>query len=399
MKNEQASIIGVYPYPHYANKGKVEKVLEVLKEYRKTAQKIANLQWNYFYKNQTFNKYISVKEVESKLSERYKQSCLWQVYVVKEKEPNKAKEFDYWIRFSTLEKGKPVYIPLKKNSYAEALEGEFLNFIQVVQLDDGDIEIKRVKELKKKNYTPITESIAIDLGLTPLFATDKGDLFGRNFIEKLKEFDRKITNRMAYLQKNNTKPSSDKKYRELVRKFREFVKNEINRLLNRLLEIYKPAKIIVEKLDFRSPELSKRLNRLIQNFGRRFVREKLKRFEELYSIQVIEVNSAYTSQECSSCGYVDKNNRKDTQVFECKACKLQINAQVNGARNIGRRSSLADIVKPHTPKKKLLQILIKRYLERYNGCNSPPVDLLKNPYFRDFLGRSKPLECELNKCL
>jgi putative transposase len=33
------------------------------------------------------------------------------------------------------------------------------------------------------------------------------------------------------------------------------------------------------------------------------------------------------NQDCSSCRYVDKRNRKDTQEFECKACGNKINAQ------------------------------------------------------------------------
>jgi len=61
-------------------------------------------------------------------------------------------------------------------------------------------------------------------------------------------------------------------------------------------------------LDFRSLELSKRMNRILQNFGRRYIKQKLERLQELYGIGVIEINPAYTSQECSSCGYVDKNN-------------------------------------------------------------------------------------------
>jgi len=42
---------------------------------------------------------------------------------------------------------------------------------------------------------------------------------------------------------------------------RDYLKNEINRLINVIVEIYKPKRIIVEKLDFRSPELSKRMKK------------------------------------------------------------------------------------------------------------------------------------------
>ncbi|HYA26995.1 MAG TPA: hypothetical protein VEE82_03265 [Thermodesulfovibrionales bacterium] len=51
-------------------------------------------------------------------------------------------------------------------------------------------------------------------------------------------------------------------YDNLVNTVREFMKNEINRVLNRIVDIYKPAEIVVERLDFRSPELSRRMNRV-----------------------------------------------------------------------------------------------------------------------------------------
>jgi hypothetical protein len=32
---------------------------------------------------------------------------------ISKKKENKAVEFDYWLKIATLEKGKPIYIPLK----------------------------------------------------------------------------------------------------------------------------------------------------------------------------------------------------------------------------------------------------------------------------------------------
>ena len=187
---------------------------------------------------------------------------------------------------------------------------------------------------------------------------------------------------MASLQKRNIKPRDDKKYRQCVDNLRELLKNEINRLINTITKIYKPKRIIVERLDFRSPELSKRMNRLLQNFGKRYIKEKLQRLSQLYGIEVVEINPAYTSQECNSCGYVDKNNRKDTQEFECKACKNKTNAQINGAKNILKISSLGSL---YLTKKQVLKMLIERYLERLKGCKSPPLDVIKgNPYFKDY---------------
>lgn len=351
-----SKIYGTYEFKHFANKGKIEKIKAVLKEYRKTAKDIANFLWTEFFKNRNLphKKKISIKHIPSNLSERYKYVCLWQIYGVLEsyisilqskfvkivlnsnlnrddklillalnnhkawlkyegntitaydgkerkklevkdfhkliskkifkrllktnrkprfknismhldgkvveflsKQENKAKSFDYWIKVSTLEKGNPVYIPLKKNSYAESLEGEFLNFCQVVERN-GSLEFRIVKELEKKKYIPKTDTVAIDLGLNPLFATDKGDLIGRYFLSFLTELDEKITKRMAFLQKNGIKPI--------------------------------------------------------------------------------------------------------------------------------RRSSLKEFLNTNLPKKKILKVLLRQYLERFKGCWSAPLELFNgNPYFRDYL--------------
>jgi hypothetical protein len=58
-----------------------------------------------------------------------------------------------------------------------------------------------------------------------------------------------------------------------------------------------------------------------------------------------------------------------------------MNAQINGAKNILKRSSLGNLTK-----KQVLKILIERYLERLKGCKSPPLDVIRdNPYFKDYL--------------
>jgi putative transposase len=121
---------------------------------------------------------------------------------------------------------------------------------------------------------------------------------------------------------------------------------------------------------------------MLQNFGKRYIKEKLERLQDLYGIEIVEINPAYTSQECNSCGYVDRDNRKDTQGFECKACGNKTNAQINGAKNILKRSSLEG----NLTKKQVLKMLIERYLERLKGCKSPPLDVIRdNPYFKDYL--------------
>ena len=46
------------------------------------------------------------------------------------------------------------------------------------------------------------------------------------------------------------------------------------------------------------------------------------------------VDEHYTSQKCSVCGVIKKSNRKYRGLYVCSECKMVINADVNGARNI-----------------------------------------------------------------
>ncbi|MBP2323873.1 transposase [Kibdelosporangium banguiense] len=47
-----------------------------------------------------------------------------------------------------------------------------------------------------------------------------------------------------------------------------------------------------------------------------------------------KVKAAYTSQQCSACGYIAPENRKSKAVFQCVACRFVCHADVNAAKNI-----------------------------------------------------------------
>jgi len=481
-------LIRAYKHKPNINKGKIQTIKQILIEYRKTAKYIAKRQWNIFFKEGSFNKNFEVKNIPSNLSERYKQTCQYQVvsilnsYIsnrqndfveivytsnldedtkfilftinkskawfneklkeavlkdekrriikklqiekyhyklarkiirqifkknrfptfkqismqldqkvakIGKKKEDKAKEFDYWIKLSTLEKGRPIYLPVYKNSYFEEKEGRHLNFVQINEKGEN-IEIVFLKEIPKEtNYIPQTEKISIDIGLKVLFAVDTGHLYGKQFYKFLKHYDKIITNLQANLQKQGIKPSESKRYQELNRKLREYIKNEINRLLNKIFKLYQPKEIVIEKLNFQNSDLSPQLNRILNRFGMKIIKQKLEDFEERYRIKIIYVNPAYTSKTCSNCGYVDKRNREKQEKFECLMCGKRINADVNGSRNIRARSSRPMI---RYKRRTVLRMLVRAYLSdaKYYACNSRAREvILSNKYF---IGYSEPLK-------
>ena len=60
----------------------------------------------------------------------------------------------------------------------------------------------------------------------------------------------------------------------------------------------------------------------------------VRRLEDKAPGRVERVNPAYTSQRCSACGHVARENRESQAVFLCTACGFACNADVNAARNI-----------------------------------------------------------------
>ena len=49
---------------------------------------------------------------------------------------------------------------------------------------------------------------------------------------------------------------------------------------------------------------------------------------------VVSVDPRYTSQRCSKCGHVHRRNRPNQSLFRCQSCGYEVNADLNGARNV-----------------------------------------------------------------
>ncbi len=79
------------------------------------------------------------------------------------------------------------------------------------------------------------------------------------------------------------------------------------------------------------------------NRGMRFIRHyailrKIRIIAERLGIRVVEVNPKHTSQECSVCGYTNKENRNG-EMFKCVGCGHVANADGNASVNIIQRGT------------------------------------------------------------
>ncbi|MGB9874045.1 MAG: RNA-guided endonuclease InsQ/TnpB family protein, partial [Hydrogenobacter sp.] len=316
-------------------------------------------------------------------------------------EPRKARAYDLWVRISTLEKGKPVYVPVRLNDYFHEREGTLTPVVQISE-EDGELKLRLVKEVQEREIQR-QGIVALDFGMNSLFATDRGDLFGKSFYQKVRDYASKIDKLQRNLQRQGIKPRESKRYRRLQERLSSFVKSEVRRVLNRVVSLYSPEVLVVENLNGFLNEVinnfPKSVKRVLMRFGLGEIRRKLKELQEEYGIRVVEVNHAYSSQACSNCGYVDRENRKDRDTFECKCCGIKLHADVNASRNLRERF----LESLHLRRvDEVLRWQVERFLqnlssERFKCLRSKARGLLaQNPYFRKVLGDSPKPEVWIN---
>ena len=247
-------------------------------------------------------------------------------------------------------------------------------------------------------------TMALDLGLVTLFGTNEGDLLGRHWLARLERFDRQIEGLAAYRQKHGLRVRSPR-YDCLVQRLRGFVKTEINRVLNTLVARRKPARLVLEALGqgFQHQaktrkRLSRRLRRLVGLIGKRVIEAKLLDLTQRYGVQVEYRVAAYTSQECSACGYLDKRNRTTQSRFRCRFCGHTLHADVNAPRILAGQRLASVAVSTGASRQHLLHARLAAFMERYplpasagsGPATGRPCDpRLDNPYFSDFIPKSE----------
>ncbi|MFC7923985.1 RNA-guided endonuclease InsQ/TnpB family protein [Streptomyces cinereoruber] len=68
-----------------------------------------------------------------------------------------------------------------------------------------------------------------------------------------------------------------------------------------------------------------------------FVEYKAKRA----GVPLVYVDPAYTSQQCSECGHIDRKNRIDQATFACRSCGALMHADDNASHNLARKGATA----------------------------------------------------------
>ncbi len=257
--------------------------------------------------------------------------------------------FAWWLHLKPTGAKAPVLLPIRgwgrdrEGGRGTGLfrPGALGKTVTVFLGDDGRLKAALTRDMteifagSREAYRPRTDVLALDFGLTNLFASNYGDLLGRGFMRKIRPVAERAGREARRMQRAGRKPRESALYCDLVQRLRTMIETEVSRALNHMVAMHRPRVLAVERLDFRGSALGRRMNRVLTNCGRGAVARKLADLADRYGIDIHEVDPAYTSKTCSGCGYVDAKNRKaGTERFHCRFCGRRMHADVNGARNI-----------------------------------------------------------------
>ena len=90
-------------------------------------------------------------------------------------------------------------------------------------------------------------------------------------------------------------------------------------------------------------------NRTMLDRGLRYFKQILKYKCEELGVPLIEVNPAYTSKDCSSCRYRNKDISLSVRSWQCPSCHAEHDRDINAANNVLLRAGIAlrgDDVRP-----------------------------------------------------
>ena len=313
--------------------------------------------------------------------------------VVKLEEANDS-TFDYWLKLSTLDKGNPLLIPVKLASYhIEALTDPKTNKCRPINSSvtlnkrDGawwlTLSYDELVQVETKPDAPV---IGIDVGIATFITTSDGKQYGA-FNRKLRERqkrDREKRRRKAKLRaclqkkgvsKEKLPSTSSATGQRLIR----HVKQSINRAVNLCFEEHEGCQFAYEQLSVASMHHKARaMNAYMRASHLAHIPEQITWNATKRGVQATRVKSAYSSQECHACHYVDRKNRPNQQTFCCRVCGHTAHADMNAAHNIASR--LGDVeLRACQNRQEVKALLLRRHEQWKQKCRltvvEPPVQL------------------------
>ena len=189
------------------------------------------------------------------------------------------------------------------------------------------VEVER-KTVKKKDVKDLKVT-GIYRGIKNIAVLSNNTFFNS---KHLKDVKGKYQHNRKILQHVGTR-SAHRKLKEMSGRERRFVQDTNHVISKNIVNLPFDIFVLEELESSKLKKNGRRFNHKLGSWSPSQLEQFIEYKAEDSGKTVIYVDPRYTSQECSKCGYRDRNNRKGSS-FHCRNCNFQLHADLNASRNI-----------------------------------------------------------------
>ena len=196
-----------------------------------------------------------------------------------------------------------------------------------------------------KNETVEGRTLGVDLGIKyPAYMCLNDDTYKREHIgsiddflrirEQMQDRRRKLQHDLKFIKGGKGRKKKTQALDRLRDKEKNFATTYNHMISKNVVEFAKKNQceyINMEKLTKDGFN-----NKILRNWSYYQLQQYIEYKAEREGIKVRYIDPAYTSQTCSRCGHIDKENRQTQEKFICTKCGFELNADHNASINIAR---------------------------------------------------------------
>ncbi|MGC9176793.1 MAG: RNA-guided endonuclease InsQ/TnpB family protein, partial [Thermoplasmata archaeon] len=179
------------------------------------------------------------------------------------------------------------------------------------------------REVMKKEGVKV---LGIDRGIKNMAVLSNNMFFNSRHLRDVKGRYQYLKRRLQHLGTR----SAHRKLRELSGRERRFVR-DVNHVISKIIVSHPYDVFALEALNpaqMKQNGQGKKFRKMLGSWSPADLQKFIEYKAEDAGKIVLYIDPKYTSQKCSRCGYVDKDNRHGS-VFRCKNCGFELNADLN----------------------------------------------------------------------
>lgn len=232
--------------------------------------------------------------------------------------------FDGWLILKSLGNKLKIVLPFKRTKHFNKL---FKNGSLKTSIRLSNKEVTFNFEIQEKLQIS-GQTLGVDIGINKTISVSNG------FQSQQDKHGWDLTNIQQKLARK-------KKGSKAFKRAQAHRINYINWSINKL-NLKGVKEVRLEKI--KNLRFKRCTNRFMTHWTYKSIFDKLRLNCEQYGVRVTQVDPAFTSQRCSSCGWTRRINRSGVH-FKCSKCGFTADADLNAARNISLDLPLVDRLK------------------------------------------------------